>query len=153
MKATINEKTLAELFYVYTDSEKDGVDTTIFLNSIKDSIDKITNKQESQLLEKAMEKIKDSQSLQDCGNYTDNTKENDYANYLKIAVSKTNGDTEIEDWMDNELYDGFKENLNRNEEDSAAQIETSNEIDAEQQQMDTLAKNITEELELSLIHI
>ena len=74
-----------------------------------------------------MEKVKDLKPLQDCGNYTDNKKENDYKNYLNIATKKSEGGEDYEDWMEDELYDDLKNNIKENEEEDKKQVDIKNQ--------------------------
>lgn len=146
LKATIDQKQLAELFYVYTPKDS-AIETTAFTKAIDDAIDKINQPVESQQLESAMKKVKELQPLQDCGNYTDNTKENDYKNYLNIATKKSNGEEGYEDWMDEQLYGDLNSNIKDNEAEGEKQADIKNQEEQANQETDKIKNMIKKELE------
>ena len=146
LKTTIDQKQLAELFYVYTPKDS-TIETTAFTKAIDDEIQKINQPVESQLLESAMEKVKNLEPLQDCGNYTDNTKENDYKNYLNIATKKSNGEEGYEDWMDEQLYGDLNSNIKDNEVEGEKQADIKNQEEQANQETKKIKKMIKEQLE------
>ena len=146
LKATIDQKQLAELFYVYTPKES-AIETTAFTKAIEDAIDKIKQPVESQQLESAMEKVKELQPLQDCENYTDNTKENDYKNYLNIATKKSNGEEGYEDWMDEQLYGDLDSNIKDNEVEGKKQADIKKQEEKANDETDKIKNMIKKELE------